>query len=222
MGNLRTGIYGEYYGSFFDESVTLTGNQMRVNAYYIFSALSDKGWSKEAIAGLLGNMENESAMNPGRWQNDDVGNASMGYSLVQWTPSTKYTEWCTAQGISDPSTMDAALARLSYELEKGLQYASTPEYPLTFSEFAESTAAPYDLACAFAWNYERSWIVLYGTEEEKEQLRQIRGHDAEKWYTYLTGMIPQPPGGGGAGTQTRRRRKNFNFVLFGNKAWRNT
>lgn len=221
MSNLRTGTYGEYYGSFFNESVTLTGDQMRVNARYIYSALTDKGWTQEAIAGLLGNMENESAINPGRWQSDDVGNTSMGYSLVQWTPSTKYTEWCTAQGFSDPSTMDAALARLSYELERGLQYASTTDYPLTFQEFAKSTAAPYYLACAFAWNYERSWVVLYGTEAEKEQLRQIRGGDAEKWYTYLTGTTPQPPGGGGSITLTKRRRK-YNFVLFGNKSWRNT
>lgn len=219
MSNLRSGTYGEYYGSYWGESAPLTSAQMEVSAFYIYSALTDKGWTPEAISGLLGNLQHESSINPGRWQSDDVGNASMGYSLVQWTPSSTYTEWCAAEGRSDPSEMDNAIARIIHELENNLQYYATDAYPLSFREFTQSTGSPYNLACAFAWNYERSAVVLWGTEEEQEALRQQRGGAAESWYTYLTGKEPTPPGSGGSTTKTKRRKK-YNFLLFGKKPWR--
>ena len=217
MNTWRIGRYGDYYGSYWGESVTLTYAQMAVNATYIYKSLTAAGWTIAAISGLLGNLQHESAINPGRWQSDDVGNTSMGYSLVQWTPSTVYTEWCAAQGLSDPSIMENALARILYEVDNGLQYYSTPGYPESFQEFTQSDSAPYYLACAFAWNYERSWTVLYGTEAEKEALRQQRGNAAESWYTYLTGQDPTPPPTPGR----KNKRKGYNFLLFGKKAWRN-
>lgn len=213
MSNLRTGKYGSYYGSYYDESVTLTTAQMRVNATYIYSALIDKGWTVNAVAGLLGNMQHESALNPGRWQSDNVGATSSGYGLVQWTPATKYINWCTEQGYSDPSTMDHNIARILYEVENNEQYIKTSGYPLSFKEFTQSTETPYYLACAFAWNYERSYTVLYGTEAEKEALRQKRGGAADDWYTYLTGVDPNPPG---PTPTTKTRKKKFNFLLYGN------
>jgi hypothetical protein len=218
MSNLRSGIYGDYFGSYWGESAPLTSAQMEVSAFYVYSALTDAGWTPEAISGLLGNLQHESGINPGRWEGDSVGSGP-GYSLVQWTPYTNYTDWCAAEGRSDPSEMDNAIARILYELENGLQYYETDAYPLSFREFTQDTGSPYDLACAFAWNYERSWTVLYGTEEEKEALRQLRGGAAESWYTYLTGKEPTPPGSGGSKT---KRRKKYNFVLFGRKAWRTT
>lgn len=220
MSNLRSGTYGDYYGSYWGESAPLTNSQMEVSAFYIYSALTDKGWTPEAISGLLGNLQHESSINPGRWESEAVGSGP-GYGLVQWTPYTKYTEWCAAEGRSDPSEMDNAIARILYELENGLQYYETDSYPLSFREFTQNTGSPYDLACAFAWNYEKSWTVLYGTEAEKEALRQLRGGSAESWYEYLTGKEPTPPGSGGSTTKTKRRKK-YNFVLFGRKAWRNT
>lgn len=219
MSNLRTGIYGEYYGSYWGESAPLTTAQMEVSAFYIYSALTDKGWTPEAISGLLGNMQHESSINPGRWEGDAVGSGP-GYSLVQWTPYTNYTEWCAAEGRSDPSEMDNAIARILYELENSLQYYSTPSYSISFREFTQSSGSPYDLACAFAWNYERSAVVLWGTEAEQEALRQQRGGSAERWYTFLTGKEPTPPGSGGS-TKTKRRKK-YNFLLFGRKQWRQT
>lgn len=216
MSNLRSGIFGEYYGSYYNESETLTQSQMEKNALYIYSSLLTKGWTAEAIAGLLGNMQHESALNPGRWQSDNVGNTSGGYSLTQWTPATKYINWCTDQGLSDPSEMDNAISRIVWELENNAQYAATSGYPESFREFSKSTKSPYYLACAFAWNYERSETVLYGTEEEKEALRKKRGGSAESWYTFLTGQEPIPPDPGG-GSVTIKKRTGFNFVLFGKR-----
>lgn len=217
MSNVRVGAYGTYYGSFYNESVSLNTEQREVNAYYIYLYLSAKGWTLHAISGILGNIEHESAINPGRWQSDNVGKLSSGYSLTQWTPASKYINWCTSQGFTDPSEMDNALARIIWELENNEQYYKTPGYPLSFRQFSQSTESPYYLACAFAWNYERSNVVLNGTEAQKEALRQRRGGSAEKWYTFLSGEDPpdRPP----APDEPRKKRKGYNFVLFGKRRW---
>jgi hypothetical protein len=181
-------------------------SQMKVNANYISSYLQDKGWTLNAIAGLLGNLQHESTINPGRWEGDDVGDGP-GYGLVQWTPYTKYTEWAPLNGYSDPSVMDGNLARIIYEFTHNIQYYATDSYPDTASEFTKSTKLPYYLACAFAFNYERSWVALYGTEEEKQALRELRGNSANFWYEYLTGTTPTPP-------TTTKKKKGYKFVLF--------
>lgn len=194
MANLRIGKYtGEYYGSYFNESEALTNDEMKKNALYIYQVLKYiYSWSDNAIAGLLGNIQSESSINPGRWQGDNVGSGPA-YGLVQWDPYTKYTDWCTTGGRTDPSEMDNNIERIIYEVENNVQYYSTDEYGESFSEFTQSTKSPYYLACAFAWNYERSYVVLYGTEEEKENLRQLRGGNAEYWYEYLTSENPSEP-----------------------------
>ena len=195
MANLRTGKYGgQYYGSYFSESEPLTNDEMHTNAVYIYQVLKYiHKWSDNAIAGLLGNMQSESALNPGRWQSDDVGNTTGGYGLVQWTPASKYFEWCESENRADVSDIDNNIERIIYEVEHNIQYYSTPSYDLTFTEFTQSNETPYYLACAFAWNYERSYVVLYGTEEEQENLRQLRGGNANYWYEYLTNEQPSEP-----------------------------
>lgn len=55
------------------------------NAEYIYYYLLDKGWSKESIIGVLGNMQQESKMNPGCWQSQDKMN--LGYGILQYSPS---------------------------------------------------------------------------------------------------------------------------------------
>lgn len=206
---LRTGAFGQYWGDTQDSSHSLTMAQMKINATYIYGYLTSQGWTVEAISGLLGNMQHESAINPGRWQSNNVGNMSGGYGLVQWTPATKYINWTGIVG--DYSTMDNNLARILYEVLNHIQYYATAGYPESFTEFTQSTKSPYYLACAFAWNYERSWVVLHGSEAQKEALRRRRGGAANEWYTYLTGQTPPTP------TPTYKIKKGFNFVLFNSR-----
>lgn len=203
----RYGTFGLYWGDEQNSSHALNLAQMKINADFIYFYLTAQGWTVEAISGLLGNMEWESSINPGRWQSNNVGNYSGGYGLVQWTPATNYTNWSGIDG--DFSTMDNNLNRIMYELANNLQYIPTASYPLSFSDFTTSTQTPYYLACAFAWNYERSAVVISGTEEEKEALRERRGGSANSWYAYLTGSPPPTPP-----TPTTTKKKHFNFVLF--------
>lgn len=183
--------YPTYYkdkSSVTSSNAYLSGAAMEANAIYVAAALLDYGWTLQAIAGILGNMQHESTVNPGIWESLEEGNLSRGFGLVQWTPASKYIDWANANGYTDITDIDGQIARIIWELENNEQYYVTSSYPESFRAFTQSTATPYYLACAFAWNYERSWTVLYGTEAEKEALRQKRGNSAAAWYKLLQGL----------------------------------
>ena len=141
----------------------LTMEEMQNNAIYIYWYLSSRGWTLNAIAGMLGNFQTESTINPGLWQNFAV-NVGPAFGLAQWDPYTKYTNWCANKGL-DPADMDSALMRIEWELENGGQYYPTSGYP------------DY-LGMAFLLNYERP----------ANQNQPARGEQAEYWYTYLSGI----------------------------------
>ena len=65
----------------------LSLEQMKGNALYIWTRLKGAGWTENAVAGVLGNMQSESTINPGLFENRDYGNMDNGYGLVQWTPA---------------------------------------------------------------------------------------------------------------------------------------
>lgn len=203
----RTGKYGEYWGNDYNSSNALTLEQMQVNAFYIYSALLDKGWHENAICALLGNMQSESSINPGRWQSDRVGGDSSGhgYSLVQWTPYTKYTNWCSSQGYSDPSEMDTAIDRIIYEVENKIQWIATSVYDMTFEDFTKSWNASYILAKAFMLCYERP-------ADQSVTKQNQRGEQANYWYQYLTGKEPFNPN-----YSKTKKKKGFKFILFDRK-----
>lgn len=213
MVSLRTGLYGSYYGSLFGESEPLSQEEMNVNALYIYNYLISNGWSVNAIAGMLGNMEAESTINSGRWQSEDVGNTSMGYSLVQWTPATKYIDWCSEQGYSDPSEMDNALSRILYELKNNIQWIATSSYNFTFEEFSKSALSVAELSKAFLLNYERP-------ADQSSTVQLYRASLGEKYYNLLmlgpdVPIVPDPE------VSITVKKKKFNFMLFNARKRRN-
>lgn len=178
--SLRSGQYGNYYGNDYNSSRALSMSEMETNAEYIFKGLSNKGFTKNAICGMLGNMQTESTLNPGRWESDRVGGTATGhgYGLVQWTPYTKYTNWCS----SDPSIMDNNIDRIVFEIENGIQWIKTAAYPLTFWDFAHSNETPEYLAQAFLRNYERP----------ADPNQPERSTQARYWYNYISNITPKP------------------------------
>ena len=76
-----------------------TSAEAKENATMVYSVLYSLGWTLEAVCGVLGNIEAESAYNPWRWQSDsilpvgdpriDYQNAHA-YGLCQWDPAGKY------------------------------------------------------------------------------------------------------------------------------------
>lgn len=61
---LRSGNYGNYWGNDYNSSNSLNLEQMKINATYIWNYLGSLGWTKNAVAGILGNMQSESSINP--------------------------------------------------------------------------------------------------------------------------------------------------------------
>lgn len=174
-------IYGNRY---------LTQTEMENNALIIYDRLFSAGWSLNAIAGILGNMEHESTINPQIWQSLDYGNTSGGFGLVQWTPATKYIEWA---GDLYEIKHEKQIERILWELENNQQYIATTNYPESFKEYSTSGKSPYYLGCAFVYNYERSYVALYGTEAERRDMEEKRGSAAERWYKFLCGAEPGEP-----------------------------
>lgn len=185
--------HNKNYGAFAKNSIEAQENVMK-----IVSILMPLGWTVNAIAGMIGNIEAESGLNPWRWQNDSQ-NISLGYGLFQYTPASNYV------GDSLASTMtgyapnypvgsggqDDGTAQLLYMMEdsvpssgggRGSQYAPTALYPLTFTEFQHSTESPEYLASAWLKNFERAGI-------EYEETRQA---NARYWFDWINdhGYIP--------------------------------
>lgn len=155
----------------------LSMSEMQNNAALVRSRLEGYGFSINAIAAILGNMQTESSINPAIWEGLEpfVG----GYGLVQWTPYTNYADWA---GSEWQGNGDKQCERINYEFENGLQYYATSSYPISAQEFKTSQKSPEYLATAFLYNYERP-----------ANLNQPnRRKQAAYWYEYLTGSKPDP------------------------------
>lgn len=160
----------------------ITGNfylneeQQKINASYIWDVMGVQGWTINSVSAMLGNMEVESTINPGIWQSLNEGNLNGGFGLTQWTPATKYLDWCIELDIV-PASMDSAIQRLNWEVENGEQFYPTENYPINFKNFKISTLSVEYLSDAFLYNYERP----------KNPDVTLRRENAVKWYEYLTG-----------------------------------
>ena len=161
----------------------LSQPQMTDNAQYIADYLFARGWTQNAIAGILGNMQRESTMNPGLWESLIYGNMSGGYGLVQWTPATGYTSWADARGYpwgnnygNTTAYFNGQLECILWEVANNQQWIATSSFNFSFSAFTKSTQAPEYLAEAFMRNYERPGVL------ELEESKQ----NARYWYNNLT------------------------------------
>lgn len=180
--------YGRYY--YINSSSSrevLTWEQMKTNATYFRNYINDKypSWSINAIAGMLGNIQSEGALNPSQWQYGLDMSVEGGFGLVQWTPATKYLNWCTSLGI-ERWKMSSNIDRLEWERANGEQYYPTSSYPISFSEFLTSDADVEYLASAWLYNYERP--------KDTASTEALRKSQAKTWLEYLNGQEPDPPG----------------------------
>ena len=111
-------------------------------AQQIWHYFTSRGWTPEAVAGLLGNMQSESGIIADRWESDKVGDLARGYGLVQWTPATKYIDWAKQNGLVYQEVISQC-KRLEYEVENNIQWFYNPQRPdiklITFKEFTQLT-----------------------------------------------------------------------------------
>lgn len=164
-----------------NKSGSMTQSEMEQNATEIYNQLRGYGWTLNAICAVLGNMQHESYLNPAQWQiGYDIGSQSAGYGLVQFTPSTKYTNWANEQGY-DITVGEHQVYAIDTQ-PWGTEYIPTRSFPLSYSEFKVSDKDLDYLTEAFLRNYERA-----GVEALNDRLQY-----ASEWYEYFNGT-PVPP-----------------------------
>lgn len=176
-----------------------TREQKAHNVDIIAGYFLDKGWTLNAICGMLGNMEDEGLFNPAQWQIGypiEGGPENVGFGLVQWTPWTKYSDWA---GSDWRSNYDKQLDRIQYELENGLQWEMRAGFDISFADYVTLEADLEYMTQAFFWCYE------YGTWFES------RISNAYYWWNYLTENPPPPPGP--SPTPTKNNKMNIIFYL---------
>lgn len=158
----------------------LTIAQQSANAVWIASyltAIPNTPWtSYEAIAALCGNASQESNVNPGFWEGKSP-NLQRGFGLLQWTPATKYRDWCYEQSPRlDPAYMDSALLRVLYEMRNNLQWIPVRLFDyMTFYEFAANEKGyPLDsLVNCFMRSYERPALETANLENRRAKAAQF-------------------------------------------------
>ena len=118
----------------------------------IYNFFKGKGWSKNAICGLLGNIEVETdyTFNP----DIHAYNGDGGYGLLQWTPGSKLKNWAESNGLNF-KTINTQCRRVIYEYDNNLQFYSSKYCSLTFKQYVKSTNSPDNLAECFMHNYEK-------------------------------------------------------------------
>ncbi len=169
--------------SVYTEDKSYKQNERLVNARYICNYLrslsSDIRWSVNAICAMLGNMDAESGMSPGSWE--ETNNKDKGYGLVHWTPASKYLNTLsTGQSKTD---IDLQLKRILAEVDGTYsQWAINNHSPaLSFKNFTQSVKTVKSLAEYFLRCYEQPTRVTENSVSE-------RSRNAQKWYDVLSAL----------------------------------
>lgn len=199
-------------------SGALTRSEMENNANIIINYYRNLGINDKTIAGILGNMQAESSINPER---EEVGGT--GYGLVQWTPVSVLQNHCNTLGLSPYNDGDIQIQVLIAEIQNQANVAEWYSSSAFISNYYNSGATsdmvgitgsqflsnemnwnPDKLAVLFMSAYERP---SYDPEVNHYQRRQ---QNALEWFEYMGGIIPPTP------TEDREKRK-FPWAVMINK-----
>ena len=184
-------VYAEPIAGFIEK---LPAEQQISNAEYIHMYLLKRGWTTEAICGLLGNITVESYLNPASSQKDigETFGTGNGYGIVHWdAPEDKFLLWAernkskvNEMAENDPKElMDLQLEYLiassigedysgkNVDLE---WYLFGGEMTQPYTDYISSTDNASDLAISFCQSYERTGN---GYDD--------RRYWADAWYGYF-------------------------------------
>lgn len=163
------------------------------NAYMILNQMRAAGWTTESISAVIGNMCAEGAMNPWRWQSDiivgpsDFWSTQHGYGLAGFTPAGKYIEDPQAQTYSGygPNYLNHTglatdgAAQIQFIMDNPQYYQTHTAYPMTFTQFSQSTAAPSYLSDVWLYNFEQP--------ANPSATQQYRRDCSDYWYQLFQG-----------------------------------
>ena len=140
----------------------------------IYNFFKNKGWTKNAICGLLGNIEIETAYT----LNPDINayNGDGGYGLLQWTPGSKLKNWAESNGLNF-KTINTQCRRVIYEYDNNVQFYPSNYCSLSFKQYVKSYNSPESLAECFMHNYERPNLKYANTAGRRQK--------AKEWCNYF-------------------------------------
>lgn len=200
----------------------LTQAQMENNAQIIYNECYQMGWTINAVAALLGNMQAESSVNPGQQETSGMAAGTDGTGLLQWTTPSG--------GSKNPLLV--ILSQL-YGTEAGW-YSGDKQMNAMFTEYQQTNNAQGH-PDSKNWGVERQWYNSNGSRygfsltamdwydwamsgSDVETLTKVfmvsylrpaydasvnhwqrRVEYAKNWLTFLGGVDPDPGGGGGGG-----------------------
>ena len=160
----------------------LTTAQMHANAVEFYNHFYGT-MTLEAICGLLGNIQHESQLNPGQQERGYGGSLSRGYGLIQWTPASDLTTWASSNGYNwyDGTAQCILLNAECYNNLYDVVWIPTSSYSYTWDEFKQLTNVE-EAVKAYLYERERAGVAALSN----------RIQYANEWYSYLSGVTPQP------------------------------
>lgn len=183
-----------YNGYWISTDTYLTQEHRDINARKVYDYLRNLGWTAESIAGILGNADVESSMNPalieGRLVHNLPDNSTAlqindttGVGLVQWTgptPTAPQGQKLVSFAIRHNKNWydgDLQCYRLEAEHDNDLQFDHGTIHGVYYdwSVYVASTATPEELAYVWQMLYERG-----GTDTQRRQEK------ARYYYDLLT------------------------------------
>lgn len=157
----------------------LTTAERKHNARIFADYFIALGWTRECIAAMLGNIEVESSINPGLWEDRvipvDWETTEKSFGLTQWKPARKYIQWALDTARSNWTNGYNQCDRILYEQQNNIQWSTDNILNMTWNQFIVSTESPETLARVFVWAYERP-------SDPDIDLRQ---RNARKWYNFI-------------------------------------
>lgn len=171
--------------------VGMTEEEMTQNVWNFFYYFDNLGFSVEAISGMLGNIQQESAINSGDKQGESE---QLGWGLIQWTPATGLINAMRSIGKEwyDPYGQ----CYLIYNEAYGGSWIPTTAYPISWEQFQKINNVD-EATKAYLYNRERAGIPML----------EKRIAYGRHWYEVLTGTPPIPP------TPTKKRKMPLYMML---------
>lgn len=171
--------FEEYALSSFVEMTGLYGSSTQEKVWW---AVIDAGYSKEAAAGVLGNIEAESAFSP---ELIEHGNG-IGFGLCQWSFGRRdqLEAYAASKGV-EPSDENTQIEFLIAEITPGGGADGYANYQLvTYNGYSASdwknASTPEDAAIAFCWSFERPGIPRMDVRTEAARRYYEQFKDAER------------------------------------------
>lgn len=125
------------------------GNNTEANRKAVWRWFRSKGFTKEATAGIIGNMERETRIHTNEQSKSYNVSGAVTNGIIQWDPFSKHENFCKKNNISDPFDLEGQLMHILYSIQNEwldngtrydyskYKYVSSEEFPhLTDVELA--------------------------------------------------------------------------------------